>query len=222
MTSLMTSQDQKVGQILKLIYIRQYMSYSVEQKLKMSEMIMVIFLVYSTSGINSGKKSLSRAQNGGHFENFEKLNSASIWPHIWKDRPKLCQKKFFLWWWHHRAASKFLSIYMFRRGFKRSQWITLFQIASQMSTSQDYWVTFTLISNIANYLKYNYFWDCDGIDNVMLRLWKFSYFCSQHTVGVAGDDIMFHILVGITFTLCKTSQNDYFENSTLHIMEAYK
>ena len=78
---------------------------------------------------------------------------------------------------------------------KRSQWITLFEIASQRSTSQAYWVTLALISNIANYLKYNYFWDCDGIDNVTLRLLKLSDFCSRHTVGVAGDDIMFHILV---------------------------
>ena len=51
-----------------------------------------------------------------------------------------------------------------------------------------------MISNIANYLKHNYIWDGDGIDNVTLRLWKFSDFCSRHTVGVAGDDIMFHIL----------------------------
>ena len=40
-------------------------------------------------------KSLSRAQNGGHFENSDILNTASIWPQIWKDRPKLCQKSFF-------------------------------------------------------------------------------------------------------------------------------
>ena len=56
MTSSMTSQDHKVGQILKLIYLRQYLSYSVDQKLKLSEMLMAIFLVYSTSGITSGKK----------------------------------------------------------------------------------------------------------------------------------------------------------------------
>ena len=37
--------------------------------------------------------------------------------------------------------------------------------------------------------------DCDGIDNVTLRLWKFSDYCSGHTVGIAGDDIMFNILV---------------------------
>ena len=41
-------------------------------------------------------KSLSWAQNGGHFENFEILNTASIWPQMWKDRHKLCQKKFFI------------------------------------------------------------------------------------------------------------------------------
>ena len=44
---------------LKLICLRQYLSYSVDQKLKMSEMLMAIILVYSNSGIASGKKSLS-------------------------------------------------------------------------------------------------------------------------------------------------------------------
>ena len=93
MTSLMTSQDHKVGQILKLIYLRQYLSYSVDQMLKMSEMRMAIFLEYSTSGMTSGKKFVaSRAQNGGHFKNFEISNTASIWPQIWKDHPKSCQK----------------------------------------------------------------------------------------------------------------------------------
>ena len=56
MTSLMTSQNHKICQILKLIYLLQYLSYSVDEKLKMSEMLMAIFLVYSTSGITSGKK----------------------------------------------------------------------------------------------------------------------------------------------------------------------
>ena len=49
--------------------------------------------------------------------------------------------------------------------------------------------------NLANYLKYNYFWDGDGIENITLRLWKFSDFYSRHTMGIAGDNIMFHILV---------------------------
>ena len=55
----MTSPDHKIGQIFKLIYLRQYWSYSIDQKLKMSEMLMAIFLVYSTSSVTSGKKSLS-------------------------------------------------------------------------------------------------------------------------------------------------------------------
>ena len=36
MTSLLTSPGHKVGQILKLIYLRQYLNYSVDQKFKMS------------------------------------------------------------------------------------------------------------------------------------------------------------------------------------------
>ena len=56
MTSSMTSPGHKVSQILKLIYLRQYFSWSVDQKLKMSDMLMAIFLLYSTSGITSGKK----------------------------------------------------------------------------------------------------------------------------------------------------------------------
>ena len=56
MTSLMTSQDHKVGQILKLIYLLQYLNSSFDQKLKMSEMLMAILSVYSTFGITFGEK----------------------------------------------------------------------------------------------------------------------------------------------------------------------
>ena len=56
MTSSMTSPGHKVGQILEVIYLRQYLSKSVDQELKMSEMLTTIFLAYSTSGITSGKK----------------------------------------------------------------------------------------------------------------------------------------------------------------------
>ena len=52
----MTSPGHKPGQILKLIYLRQSLNYSIDQKLKMSEMLMALFLVYQTSGITSGKK----------------------------------------------------------------------------------------------------------------------------------------------------------------------
>ena len=66
-----------------------------------------------------------------------------------------------------------------------------------------------IISKIANYLKYNYFWDGDGIENVTSRLWKFSYICSRHTVGVAGDDIMFHILVScLCMSMLTTNSGD--------------
>ena len=50
MTSLMTSPGHKIGHILKLIYLRQCLGYSVDQKLKMSGMLMAICLLYSTSG----------------------------------------------------------------------------------------------------------------------------------------------------------------------------
>ena len=71
MMSLMTSPGHKIRQILKLIYLHQYLNYSVDEKLKMLEMLMAIFLVYSPSGKTSGKKSLSRAQNGGHLKIFK-------------------------------------------------------------------------------------------------------------------------------------------------------
>ena len=54
-----------------------------------------------------------------------------------------------------------------------------------------------MIINTANCVKYNYICDDDGIDNVMQRLWKFANFASKHTVGIAGDDIMYYILVGL-------------------------
>ena len=63
MTSLMTSPGNKIGQILKLIYIRQYLSYSVDQILIMSEMLMAIVLVYSTSGIKLPVKKVCRKLN---------------------------------------------------------------------------------------------------------------------------------------------------------------
>ena len=56
MTSMITSQDHKVDQILKLIYLRQHFNWSVDQKLKMSEMLMAIFLVYSYSVITPDEK----------------------------------------------------------------------------------------------------------------------------------------------------------------------
>ena len=53
MTSFITLPGHK---ILKVVYLRQYLNYCVDQKLIMSEMLMAIFLVYSPSGITFGKK----------------------------------------------------------------------------------------------------------------------------------------------------------------------
>ena len=66
-------------------------------------------------------------------------------------------------------------------------------------------ISYRIIGNMANYLRYNWFWDGDGNDKVTLRLWKFSDFCSRHTVGVAGDDIMFHFLVCNGFEIWQSS-----------------
>ena len=52
----MTSPGHKISHILKLLYLRQYLSQSVDQKLTMSEMLMAIFLVYSIPGITFGTK----------------------------------------------------------------------------------------------------------------------------------------------------------------------
>ena len=114
MTSFMTSPSQKIGHILKLIYLRQYLNYSVDQKLKMLEMLMAIFLVYSPSGITSGKKSLSRAQNSGHFENLKySFNLTSDM----KRSSQFMPKKVFSWWWRHRwrhrVSSKSASIFLY-------------------------------------------------------------------------------------------------------------
>ena len=79
-------------------------------------------------------KSLSRAQIGSYFENFEILNTASIWPQIWKDRPKFCPKKFYFVVMTSsmtsQGASNFFYIFMFRRGWLREQ------IARAMSRQQ--------------------------------------------------------------------------------------
>ena len=87
----MTSPGHKIGQILKLIYLLQYMSYNVDQKLKMSEMLMAIFLVYSTSG----KKSLS----GSKWRPFWKFWNIKYSFNLTSDMKRSSQimpKKFFM------------------------------------------------------------------------------------------------------------------------------
>ena len=131
MTSLMTSPYHKVGQILKFEISPSI--FELEPRLKAQNVGNAhgyLFYIFNFR-YNFRWKSLSRAQNGGHFENSDILNTASIWPQIWKNCPKLCQKSFFSWWWHHRwhhsMASKFPSIFMFRRGWPQEH------VASTMS-----------------------------------------------------------------------------------------
>ena len=203
MTSFMTSPGHKIGQILKLIYLRQYLSYSVDQQLKMSEMLMAItfgkkkFVGLKMAAILKNLKYETQLQFDLRYEKIvpnyankvfygdDVIDDVTGWPQSFSlysclrevgSGSKLLGQCLVNKCQYHNSHSK-----------RRSQWITLFKIAGQRSTSQAYWVTLALISNIANYLKYNYFLDCDGIDNVTLRFWKFSDFCSRHTVG---DDIM--------------------------------
>ena len=85
---------------------------------------------YSTSGITSGKKSFVWPQNGGHFENLEILDTDSIWPPIWKDSPKLCQKPYFSWWWHHQWR-QVLELGLEKSLFDRIQFCTLYNSSQQ-------------------------------------------------------------------------------------------
>ena len=122
-TSLMTSPGHKIDQILKFIYLRQYLNYSVDQKLKMSEMLMAIFLAYSPSGITSGKKSLSGSKWRPFWKFWNIKHSFNLTSDV-KRSSQIMPKKF-LWWWRHprrhMVASKFLSIFMFREGWLREQ-----------------------------------------------------------------------------------------------------
>ena len=124
MTSLITSPGHKIGKILKLIYLRQYLSYSVDQKLKMSEMLMAIFLVYSISGITSGKKFVASSKRRPFWKFWNIKHSFNLTSDM-KRSSQIMPKKDFLWWWrhrwHHRVASQLLSIFLFRRGWLREQ-----------------------------------------------------------------------------------------------------
>ena len=86
----MTSPGHKIGQILKLIYLRQYLSYSVDPKLEMSEMLMAIFLVYSTSG----KKGLSSSK-WRPFRKFWNINNSFNLASDMKRSSQIMPKKVF-------------------------------------------------------------------------------------------------------------------------------
>ena len=54
--SLVTSLSTKIHRNSKLSYLRQCLSYNIEQIFKMSEMFMIILLINSPFGIEYGKK----------------------------------------------------------------------------------------------------------------------------------------------------------------------
>ena len=115
MMSLMTSPSHKIGQILKLIYLLQYLSCSVGQKLKMLEMLLAIFLVYFTSDITSGKKKIVASSKWRPFGKFWNSKHSFNLTLDMKRSSQIMQKKVFSWWWHHRwrhrVASK-LALYI--------------------------------------------------------------------------------------------------------------
>ena len=160
MTSLMTSQDHKVGHILKLIYLRQYLSYSFDQKLKMSEMLMAIFLVYSISGITSGKKVCRELKMAAILKIFKILNTASIWPQIWKNRPKLRQKSIFM-----MMTSSMTS----QGGLKVGP---LYSFINEITT-------FFITKNRAKIYSLNFL--CIGIMSLWLQLYKYIFMTSLMT-----------------------------------------
>ena len=61
----------------------------------MSQMLMAIFVAYSTSGVTSGKKFRRELKMAVILKIVKILNTASIWHQKWKDRPKLCKEKYF-------------------------------------------------------------------------------------------------------------------------------
>ena len=124
MTSLMMSPGHKIGQILKLIYLPQYMNYSVDQKLKMSEMLMAIFLVHSTSGITSGKKVCPELKMAAILKILKywtqlqfDIRYENIVPNSAKEGIFMIMASSMM----SQGGLKFISIFMFRRGWLREQ-----------------------------------------------------------------------------------------------------
>ena len=110
MTSLMTWPRHNIGQILKWIYLRQYLNYSVDQKLKMSETLMAIFLVYSPSGINSGKKKkFVVSPKRRPFWKFWNIKHSFNLIADMKRSSQIMKKKVFSWWWRHRSRHRVAS-----------------------------------------------------------------------------------------------------------------
>ena len=95
MTSLMTSPGHKVGQILILIYHRQYWARAAIKSWKYRKCLWLSIWCIQHP-VSLPVKRFLQLKMATIFENLEILNTGSIWPQIWKDRPKLCHEIFFM------------------------------------------------------------------------------------------------------------------------------
>ena len=94
--SLMTSPGHKIGQILKLIYLRQYLNYNADHKLKMLQMLMAIFLVYSPFGITYGKKVYRELKKAAILKILKYQTQLQFDLRYEKIVPNYAKKKFFM------------------------------------------------------------------------------------------------------------------------------
>ena len=143
----------------------------------MSEILMAIFLVYSTSGITFDKKKFVASSKWRPFWKFWNIKHSFNLTSDMKRSSQIMSKRFFygddVTGWpqsfslysclgevdsgsklqgqclvnecqYHNCLSR---LYMQK---KRTQWITLFEIAIQRSTPQAYWVTLAILQIISN------------------------------------------------------------------------
>ena len=91
----------------------------------MSEMLMAIFMVYSTSGITSGEKFVASLK-WRPFWKFWNVEHSFNFTSYMKRSSQILQKQLFSLWlrhrWRHRVVSKFPSIFMLRRAWRDKNW----------------------------------------------------------------------------------------------------
>ena len=85
-------------------------------------------------------------QSGSHFGKFKPFNAASICHQIWKDRPKLCKKKYF----HgddvignvtERPQSRFsIFLYEWKNNIFHDNWRTLKDIIFKLNVLMYHWI----------------------------------------------------------------------------------
>ena len=100
LTSSMTSPGYKVGTIMILPYRCQYFSQSIDQRLKILEILMVILPAYSISGIISSKMFVSTSKVRPFWKYRNIKHSFEI--DLKHEKPyQIMTEKVFLLWWRH-------------------------------------------------------------------------------------------------------------------------